>query len=489
MAVKQSSFRVGKVRGDLRGKVWYLTYFEEGRRRRPRVGSDKDAAKQMAAQIHSQLETGAPAALSFEAVTLNELQVRWLRHHEQVLRSSVQTINRYRTASKHLLDFIEKSRVPRTTSHFRAPHAEEFVRSLRTLKVAPNGHPNSKKRPLLDKGIKFILETCRAMFNFAMKRRHLSPYAENPFSVIDLDRIPVENRRPISVFSADEERNFFEQCDDWQFPLFAMLAMTGMRPGELCHLLLPEDVGLVHSVLMIRNKPKLGWQVKTRCERVIPIIPALRDLLCQVIGQRQAGPLFLRRRFASGALPIIDEASSNQLERELVDRIARRETELQRTLSRPERLALSRHLWSDAGAVKSDRLRTEFLRITQAIGQAHQTAPKVFRHLFATSLQDANVDPLIRCELMGHSTGASSASGNGLGMTANYTHSRLETKRKQLEAAIEVRPVVELASHWCSRMKSTTSGSISDGSPTSTARRNVVDVELQRVPTEPLCVS
>lgn len=107
--------------------------------------------------------------------------------------------------------------------------------------------------------------------------------------MIDLDRIPIETRRPILIFSADEERPFFEQCDDWQFPLFATLAMTGMRPGELCHWRLPEDVDLVHSLLMIRNKPKLGWQVKTRCERVIPIIPELRKLSCQVIGQRQAG--------------------------------------------------------------------------------------------------------------------------------------------------------------------------------------------------------
>ncbi len=176
----------------------------------------------MAAQIHSQLGTGAPAALSFDAVTLNELQVRWLRHHEQVLRLSVQTINRYRTATRHLLNFVAKARVLRTTSHFRPPHAEEFVHHLRTIEVAPNGHANSEKR-----------------------------------------------------------------------------------------------------------------------------------------------------------------------------------------------LALSRYLWSDAGAVQSDRLRTEFLRITQAIRQPHQTAPTVFRNLFATSLQDANVDSLIRCELMGHSTGASSASGNG----------------------------------------------------------------------------
>ena len=82
----------------------------------------------------------------------------------------------------------------------------------------------------------------------------------------------------------------------------------------------------------------------------------------------------------------------------------------------------------------------------------HQTAPKLFRHLFATNLQDANVDPLIRSELMGHSTGASSMSGNGLGMTANYTHTRLDTKRKQLEAALVLRPILELSRQWLERM-------------------------------------
>jgi hypothetical protein len=42
---KASSFRVGKVRADLRGKVCYLTYRENGRRLRPWVGSDRDAVQ------------------------------------------------------------------------------------------------------------------------------------------------------------------------------------------------------------------------------------------------------------------------------------------------------------------------------------------------------------------------------------------------------------------------------------------------------------
>src|SRR5689334_23036725 len=99
MAKRSASFRVGKVRAPLRGRVWYLCYHEHGRRRRPRVGPDRGAARQLAAQVNAQLEVGAPAALSFEPVPVPELRRRRLEHHEQVLRSSVQTINRYRTAT------------------------------------------------------------------------------------------------------------------------------------------------------------------------------------------------------------------------------------------------------------------------------------------------------------------------------------------------------------------------------------------------------
>ena len=47
---KSTSFRVGRVRAYLRGRVWYLCYHENGQRRQPRVGPDKEAARQMAAE-------------------------------------------------------------------------------------------------------------------------------------------------------------------------------------------------------------------------------------------------------------------------------------------------------------------------------------------------------------------------------------------------------------------------------------------------------
>jgi integrase len=443
MAKKASSFRVGSVQAYLRGQVWYLCYHENNKRRRPRVGPDREAAKQMAAQINGQLAVGAPAALSFEPIAIPELRDRWLQHHEQVLRSSVQTLNRYRTATDHLLRFLEQRPV-RNASQLHATHAEEFVCHLRTIKVSPNGHANTAKRLLMDKGLRYILECCRAMFNYAAKRRHLSPYAENPFRTLEIDRIPIEYARPIELFNAEQEKAFLEACDDWQFPLFLTLMLTGMRPGELCHLLLPDDLDLETGWLKVRNKPRLGWRVKTRNERDIPLLTVLVDVLRRYVGDRRTGPVFRRRR-SSEASASTGTRDVKQLERELAERIENEQTRRATTLTNKEKLRLAQRLWLDIGALQEDRIRLEYMRLARTIGLPGYTAPKMLRHMFATTLQEGRVDPLIRNELMGHVAPGDRAAGHGLAMTAVYTHTRPETKRAQLEAAFAPRIAVDIA--------------------------------------------
>jgi hypothetical protein len=75
-----------------------------------------------------------------------------------------------------------------------------------------------------------------------------------------------------------------------------------MRPGELTHLLLPDDLDLQAAVLNVRNKPRLGWQVKTRSERAIPLVKPLADVLRTVIADRRTGPVFVCRRFHGQSL-------------------------------------------------------------------------------------------------------------------------------------------------------------------------------------------
>jgi integrase len=435
---KSVSFRIGKVKGYLRNAVWYLCYQEEGVRRRPRVGGDRDAAKQMASQINGQLETGAPSALSYTPIAIPALRDHWLAHHEQVLRSSVQSIQRYRTATDHLLRFLT-TRPVRHAAIFQTAHAEEFVSYLRSIRVSPNGHANTVKRPLMDKGIRYILETCHALFNYAAKRRHLTPYSENPFAVLDIDRMPVETSRAIVLMTAAQERQFLEACDDWQFPLFATLMFTGLRPGEACHLLVTDDLDLDEGILRVRNKPKLGWQVKTRNQRDIPLIPELVSVLRQHLAGRTTGPVFTRRTWKTDRMAF-DASAVASIERELVRRIGVAETSAKEPLSRVGRQGVAREVWRDLGAVKEDLVRIQFMRLTKKLGWPEQTAPKVFRHQFATMLQEGRVDPLVRNLLMGHATDNARSAGHGLGMTAVYTHTRPETIREQLLMALRDRP-------------------------------------------------
>ena len=54
---KRNTLRVGRVTVYLRGRTWYLRYFEHGRRRQVSGGSDKTTCRQLAAQVNA---TGAP---------------------------------------------------------------------------------------------------------------------------------------------------------------------------------------------------------------------------------------------------------------------------------------------------------------------------------------------------------------------------------------------------------------------------------------------
>jgi len=186
---------------------------------------------------------------------------------------------------------------------FNPSNAEAFVKYLRAIRVAPNGHPHSKQRRLRDSGVRYVLETCSTLFNYAQRHRHLSPYAENPFRAIEISRIPIEDAKPVIAFDDDQMRKLLEACDDWQFPIFVTLALTGLRPGEVTHLLLRDDLDLENGWLHVRNKPALGWRIKTRNERDIPLVPELIHVLTVMLGRRRTGPLFQQRRCHEGYRP------------------------------------------------------------------------------------------------------------------------------------------------------------------------------------------
>ena len=159
------------------------------------------------------------------------------------------------------------------------------------LRVSPNGHANTAKRPLLDKGLRYVLECCRALFNYAAKRRHLSPYAENPFRALEIDRIPIQEsppHRPVhgragAGLPGGVRRLAVPPVPD---PAADGAAAGGVDPPAVARRPRPDD-----GLLRVRNKPRLGWQVKTRNERDIPLVPVLAEVLRVHLRGRTHGPV------------------------------------------------------------------------------------------------------------------------------------------------------------------------------------------------------
>jgi integrase len=419
--------RVGRVSVYAHHNSWWVYYRDAGRVIRRKVASNRADADQVAAQINAQLALQAPTLVGFTPVTVPVLRREFLEHHEHVLNSTIPTINRYRSATQHLENF---SCAQGTNCLAHAVRPEAFVRYLRTLEIAPNGHANTAKRRLRDKGLHYILEVCRSMYAFAGKRRYLPPYAGNPFAELPIDKFKIEDAKPIFVFDEQTELAFFRAADAWSFPLHFTLAKTGLRVGELTHLLF-EDLDLAGGWLHVRNKPALGWRVKTGGGRSVPLLPEVVAVLRRLLSGRQTGPVFLRRSLLAGKLPLL-VGDQKALERAYESR----QRAIGRSLARAESQRIAQTVWRDAGAVKADNVRTSFVQIMQRLGRPDATCPKSWRHTFATLLQDGNVDPLIRQQTLGHRP----TNGAGLGMTAVYTHTRPETQRVQIEQALRQWP-------------------------------------------------
>lgn len=103
---------------------------------------------------------------------------------------------------------------------------------------AANAVSNTKKRKLRGKGLRFVLEVCRSLFAYAAKNRHLPPYTTNPFAVIQLDRMKNEDAKPIFIFTEQQAVAYLKSANEWAFAIHCLLLLTGLRPGELCHLLI-----------------------------------------------------------------------------------------------------------------------------------------------------------------------------------------------------------------------------------------------------------
>ena len=59
-----------------------------------------------------------------------------------------------------------------------------------------------------------------------------APYSDSPFSTISIEKTFKKERPETRIFTPEEERAFFEACDDWQRRVFLILALYGFVSKE-----------------------------------------------------------------------------------------------------------------------------------------------------------------------------------------------------------------------------------------------------------------
>lgn len=203
-----SRLRLGSVSLYLHHGALWLYYRENGKPVRIKVCDDQVDGATVAAQLNRHLQvvhgqapvpaspqapSDAPPPPTFNSISVAELRDKFLDYHEHVVRSSLATVRRYRAATAHLIAFIKKQR-PLPQAHEIRP--SDFAAYLRRIEVAPNGHYKTRTRKLRDKGIRYILETCRSMLALPITNRSMATTSGNSGT----DRsAPVFTRQPSSV--------------------------------------------------------------------------------------------------------------------------------------------------------------------------------------------------------------------------------------------------------------------------------------------------
>ena len=416
--------RIGKVTIYKRGTVFYLYYREEKQSVRRRVDGNLYVARATAAKVGAALEEGRTSPLGFQRATPNELAEGFLDYVANVQQLAWRTQDRYRAALDRFRDFCDANSVCAADA-IDVIAVEDFVRWLRSQKRTRNGAASGNQSHYKVGGVKFILSTCRTVFNWAARRRMLPPYADNPFT-----RFPIDQLRDASaedegqrVFTPKQEADFFSACSDWQRSLFLTLATYGLRVGELAHLLV-EDIDFQSGVIHIRSKPETYWHVTTARRRQIPLTNETATLSKKLVGRRKAGFVFLNEQFFLGAKHAIETFDSPEAFRDRLKGVAAQYGAEKPEATDREKRRVVVAFCRKMGQIPEKRIRGEFIKLTQRIGCPEFTRAHDLRHLFSSRAQENGINPLLVQEILGHAT---------LEMTKRYTHLGMDTKRAEIE--------------------------------------------------------
>jgi hypothetical protein len=400
-----------KVRLYERNKILLLSWWDPGARKNlsERIDGDLLTALARARVIDDRVRNfrtagrATPSKLGHEELVSRYLADLTQRVEARLLEES--TLDRYRAALAHYAEWCKSPVVLKKYSSAASVDREfrlELTAFLMNRPVSGNGRKGVLK-PM--KSPTFVLDVVRSMYVWAADpvRGNLMPEGfSNPF-------LRGGEHRPLFVgdplapprITMAMAAAFLTACSTVEKKLFAPIILFGLRAAEPCFI---AGEHISEEWFEVPNLPELDYRTKGRRDKRFPWareLQGLRDLLC-ADGRR--GLLYRRRDYFERGEAGAEFSDLEKLTREYRNRLAAANPR-----SHIERRNIRKGLLREAGALAYDDIERLFHRIVAKLGWTGPVTLKDFRHLFATTLNDANVSESYRKYLLGHAPGRAAA--------------------------------------------------------------------------------
>ena len=258
------------------GKVFWIEYYSNGRRKRERIGPNKALAEITFQKRMVERAEGRLLDRKKDDKTKFGQLSKWYLELAEVERKK--SFIRDERSIKKLSEFFS----PKLVREIKPSLVAEY-QSFRLLEKSYRGH--STKPATINREIACL----KTIFNKAIRDGKI---ATNPVRGVKLLR---ENNERQRVLSSEEWEKYKASCPPWYLPVAFAAYFTAMRRGEIANLTLSR---LDLKEGFIRLKPE---DTKTDCGRSVPIAPELMEVLKRVLKVR---PLNSDRIFHRNGRPI-----------------------------------------------------------------------------------------------------------------------------------------------------------------------------------------
>lgn len=295
---------VGKIYK--RGKVWYLDYTVDGRRKQERGSPNKAAALKMLGTRVTDAERGMLNFTRREVVHFSDFTETYLQHKLDQPRRKVKSLRSIRGSIRHLVEYfgntplsritpeaVEKYRDHRAKQRIHGLEPAELREKIKAAKVALVLARKSKKpaplrvvalekriaklkeqlagegRTMKERCINRELATLKNIFNVARKKKCY--HGDNPVGAVEYFPEP---SRLHKILTNDEYARLIAAADPRLRPIIQVAVRTGLRKGDILRL-------EWKNVDMEQRRLK-AWVSKTEGWHEQPIQDGLANILASI---------------------------------------------------------------------------------------------------------------------------------------------------------------------------------------------------------------